>query len=101
VLPALGCLALLAFIRDPMPAHARPHPAVVIPLPLDGMLCRLFATIVVVVMAAHLLGALAHRLGQPRVVGEMVAGLLLGPSGLGAVAPSAASALIPLAMAPT
>src|SRR5215475_11087391 len=35
---------------------------------------------------AKLLGEIAHRLGQPAVLGELVAGVLLGPSVLGLVA---------------
>jgi Kef-type K+ transport system membrane component KefB len=41
------------------------------------------ATIAVFVVVAHLGGALAARLRQPRVVGQATAGLLLGPSLLG------------------
>jgi Kef-type K+ transport system membrane component KefB len=37
----------------------------------------------VIVVAAHLCGAVARRLGQPAVVGQIVAGVLLGPSLLG------------------
>ena len=37
---------------------------------------------------AHAFGEGARRLGQPAVIGEMVAGLLLGPTLLGAVAPA-------------
>ena len=36
---------------------------------------------------AHGLGALARRLGQPSVVGELTAGIVLGPSLLGRLAP--------------
>ncbi len=46
-----------------------------------------------VLLVARLCGAAAERLGQPRVVGEMVAGVLLGPSVLGALAPAAADRL--------
>ena len=42
---------------------------------------------VVVVSVARAAGSMVRRLGQPRVVGEMAAGLLLGPSLLGRVAP--------------
>lgn len=38
--------------------------------------------------SAHLFGEAARRLGQPIVVGEMLAGLLLGPTFLGHVAPT-------------
>ena len=41
----------------------------------------------VVLLAAWLCGALASRLGQPRVLGQMVAGVLLGPSLFGVLAP--------------
>jgi Kef-type K+ transport system membrane component KefB/nucleotide-binding universal stress UspA family protein len=36
---------------------------------------------------ARLLGALARRLGQPTVMGEVIAGVLLGPTVLGALLP--------------
>ncbi|MBV8949628.1 MAG: cation:proton antiporter [Actinobacteria bacterium] len=43
---------------------------------------------VVLVIAARSLGALLRRFGQPAVVGELAAGVLVGPSVLGKVAPS-------------
>lgn len=43
--------------------------------------------LVVIIASARALGALARRIGQPRSVGEIVAGLCLGPSLLGHVAP--------------
>jgi Kef-type K+ transport system membrane component KefB len=42
------------------------------------------------IAGANLLGLLAVRLRQPKVVGEILAGVLLGPSLLGALAPEAA-----------
>lgn len=39
--------------------------------------------LVVIIAAARLCGALARKVGQPAVVGEIVAGVLLGPSLLG------------------
>jgi Kef-type K+ transport system membrane component KefB/mannitol/fructose-specific phosphotransferase system IIA component (Ntr-type) len=45
--------------------------------------------------AARLLGELARALRMPMVVGEMIAGILLGPSALGRVAPSAQRWLFP------
>jgi len=43
--------------------------------------------VAVLVGAARAVGAVARRLGQPAVVGQIVAGVLLGPSVLGALAP--------------
>ncbi|GAB4428289.1 MAG: hypothetical protein OHK0015_11040 [Chloroflexi bacterium OHK40] len=49
--------------------------------------------LLVVVGAAHGAGWIAGRLGQPRVIGEMAAGLLLGPSLLGRLAPGVSATL--------
>lgn len=49
----------------------------------------------VLLVAARGLGALARRVGQPSVVGELTAGLLLGPSVLGRVAPDVEDWLFP------
>lgn len=40
-----------------------------------------------VLLTAHGMGYLAHRLGQPRLIGQMAAGLLLGPAILGSLWP--------------
>ncbi len=55
----------------------------------------LLAQVFVVVMVARLAGSVLARFGQPRVVGEMAAGILLGPSVFGVLAPAAAGALFP------
>ncbi len=47
------------------------------------------ASIVVILLAARLLGEAAHRLGQPAVIGQIAAGLILGPSVFGAIWPKA------------
>ena len=56
----------------------------------------LLAQIVVVLLVTRAAGGLFARLRQPRVVGEIVAGLLLGPSLLGLVAPGVSASLFPL-----
>ncbi|MDA2812998.1 cation:proton antiporter [Nocardiopsis sp. RSe5-2] len=62
---------------------------------------HLLAAVAVVLAAAHGLGALARRLGQPAVVGEITAGLLLGPAALaaGLPAPVSGEAAGPLGLA--
>lgn len=47
----------------------------------------LFLVLAALVTAARLGGALAQRLGQPTVLGELIVGVLLGPSVLGVVYP--------------
>lgn len=55
----------------------------------------LLAQLIVVLLAARLAGKLVRLIGQPAVIGEMIAGLALGPSLLGAVAPDAMRTLFP------
>jgi Kef-type K+ transport system membrane component KefB len=50
-------------------------------------LTHLIAAVVLLLLAAHGLGRLAVRLHQPRVAGEILGGLLLGPTLLGLLAP--------------
>ncbi|GAB3440376.1 cation:proton antiporter [Actinophytocola sediminis] len=54
---------------------------------------KVFAALAVVLAATTLCGRLAMLVKQPRVVGEMVAGVLLGPALFGAVAPGAQAQL--------
>jgi Kef-type K+ transport system membrane component KefB len=54
-----------------------------------------FLQMLVILAACRLVGAAARRAGQPLVVGEMVAGVLLGPSLLGLLSPGAQAALFP------
>ena len=56
---------------------------------------RLMLAIAAVILAARLVGAVLGRLGQPRVMGEVLAGILLGPTLLGAVAPGIEHYLFP------
>lgn len=55
----------------------------------------LLLQIITILVAAKILGLLFRRLRQPTVIGEMIAGILLGPSLLGAVSPAAMSFLFP------
>lgn len=52
-------------------------------------------TLAAVIGLGHLLGRVFRALGQPPVMGEIFAGILLGPSLLGALAPDAMNWLIP------
>lgn len=56
---------------------------------------QFFLQLSVILVACTLCRLLMRRLGQPPVIGEMVAGVLLGPSLLGALFPNAAHALFP------
>jgi Kef-type K+ transport system membrane component KefB len=56
-----------------------------------------FGQAAVIVAVSQLVGRLARRLGQPQVVGEMIAGVMLGPSLFGLLAPGLQQALFPKA----
>jgi Kef-type K+ transport system membrane component KefB len=53
----------------------------------SDLMLRVLPQLVLLLLIARLGGAAMRRLGQPRVVGEIAAGLLLGPSLFGAVWP--------------
>jgi Kef-type K+ transport system membrane component KefB len=59
-----------------------------------------FLAIGVVMLAAQFGGVVMTRIGQPRVMGEVLAGIMLGPTLLGAVAPQVETALFPADVIP-
>jgi Kef-type K+ transport system membrane component KefB len=61
---------------------------------------RFFLAAVIVLVTCRLVAIVARRVGQPPVVGEMIAGVLLGPSLLGLAFPGLQAALFPTAVRP-
>src|SRR5215468_8457371 len=53
--------------------------------------------IVLLLLAGRLLGEAMQRVGQPAVIGQLIAGMLLGPSVFGAIWPQAQHAIFPTA----
>lgn len=49
----------------------------------EHVIPRVFVAMAAVIVAARLMGALARRLRQPPVVGEIIGGIALGPTLLG------------------
>src|SRR5436309_1941588 len=58
-------------------------------------LVHVLVTLTAVVALGWLLGRLCRLLGQPAVIGEVLAGIVLGPSVLGACWPAATEFLLP------
>jgi Kef-type K+ transport system membrane component KefB len=56
-----------------------------------------FAQAALIIAVSQLVGRLAQRLGQPQVVGEMIAGVMLGPSLFGLLLPQWQQMLFPKA----
>ncbi|MBY0563850.1 MAG: cation:proton antiporter [Hyphomonadaceae bacterium] len=67
----------------------------------EEILASILVQITIVIMVARLAGVAASRLGQPRAVGEIVAGLMLGPSLFGYFFPALSAAIFPADAAQT
>jgi Kef-type K+ transport system membrane component KefB len=65
-----------------------------------GALAHALIALAAVLVTGRLLGLLFRRAGQPPVIGEVVGGILLGPSLLGQVWPEAAAFVLPQEVAP-
>jgi Kef-type K+ transport system membrane component KefB len=64
------------------------------PIALERLLLLLCADIAIIIGAARFFGWLFGRIGQPPVVGEILAGVILGPSLFGRLYPGAISTLL-------
>lgn len=64
------------------------------------LLPQVLVSLVVIISIARLLGLVCQRLGQPRVIGEVIAGIALGPSLFGRIAPDAMAYVFPIAVSP-
>ncbi|MEV1250033.1 cation:proton antiporter [Nonomuraea sp. NPDC050022] len=88
-------VALIWFtLRHGLSATGRPAGGPATPSVPD-VFPRLLIAIPVILAACHLCGRLFRRLAQPPVIGEIIAGVLLGPSVLGALWPAGYATLFP------
>ena len=62
---------------------------------VDATVAAFFIAVVIVMLFARLVGAAFVKLRQPRVMGEVLAGILLGPTLLGTIAPGVEIRLFP------
>jgi len=111
---ALGYVALLAIsvggffvIRNfgmglvaPAPAAGTEPFGVVSGGAKVDVLLHVLLALAVIIVTARGLGALFARIQQPAVIGEVIAGIILGPSLLGRLWPSASGFLLPPVVAP-
>jgi Kef-type K+ transport system membrane component KefB len=66
----------------------------------SGGALQLLRTLLTLLLVSSVLAAVCRRLHQPPVIGEILAGILLGPSLLGRLAPSVSDYLVPLSVTP-
>src|SRR5689334_20291285 len=64
------------------------------------MLLSVLLALTVIMMTARIVGAVFSRFNQPAVIGEVVGGILLGPSLLGRLAPELQAWVLPATTAP-
>ncbi|MBY0497344.1 MAG: cation:proton antiporter [Cyanobacteria bacterium] len=64
------------------------------------MLLSVLLALTVIMLTARLVGALFRQFDQPAVIGEVVGGILLGPSLLGRLSPELQAAILPSEIAP-
>lgn len=101
----IAAVAIFLWIRSLGAGLIAPAPGPILPVqaaggpPLNVFLHVLLA-LAVVIAAARAVGFVFRRLGQPPVIGEVIAGILLGPSLLGLVWPAASAYLLPASVAP-
>ncbi|MCU1265850.1 MAG: cation/H(+) antiporter [Acidobacteria bacterium] len=67
----------------------------ILQLNLRSPLSVLLLQIIVIIVAARLIAGIFRKIGQPPVMGEMVAGIVLGPSVLGLISPPIMAFLFP------
>ena len=65
-----------------------------------AILLHLLLALAAVILVGRLLARMFRNIGQPPVIGEVIGGILLGPSLLGQVWPAAGQYLLPASVAP-
>jgi len=100
-----GAIGLFLLVRSAGSTLVAPAPAIAAAAAgatstKTDVLLHVLLALVVVIVAARVCGALCKRIHQPPVIGEVIAGILLGPSLLGRISPPAMTYLLPPSVAP-
>ena len=102
IVVAIAIFILIRHVGEGLTAPEAPDADVIAaaaPLPARmfqvNVVAHVLATLSAVIALGFMLGLALRYFGQPPVIGEVVAGILLGPSALGALSPDAMHAFIP------
>jgi len=100
-----GAVLLFLIIRQYGDALVAPAPSALragTPQPgaTSNLVAHLIVALTAVMIVGRLLGGVFRRFGQPPVIGEVVGGILLGPSLLGWISPEAYAFILPANVAP-
>jgi len=104
----LGAIALFLVVRNAGEALTAPAPTLLAPesaataggTASTDVVFHVLLALAAVVLVGRLLGAVLRAFGQPPVIGEVLGGILLGPSLLGRVAPVVSTYVLPASVAP-
>jgi Kef-type K+ transport system membrane component KefB len=97
---AVGLFLLVRTYGDELVAAGAVTKAGGAAAPKSDVLMHVLLALVAIILLGRWLGKLFLYFGQPRVIGEMVAGIALGPSLLGRVWPEASAYILPPSVAP-
>lgn len=90
---------LLATLADVFAKHGPAAPAVAQTYSPGDFSIRFFLQLAIILLACRVVGWAGRKfLAQPQVVGEMIAGVILGPSLFGMLAPEVQAAIFPKEM---
>lgn len=101
LLAAVGLFLVIRWFGEKAGIETRTLPVGASSLkPKVETLPHVLGALVAIIVTGRALGAVFLRLGQPRVIGEVIAGIFLGPSFLGRVSPDAMAFVLPASVAP-
>jgi Kef-type K+ transport system membrane component KefB len=100
IVAAVGIFMLIRYLgRDSVASAVNGHFGAPGNSPADA-LSHVLLALFVIIMCARLFGALFKKLHQPEVIGEVIAGIALGPSLLGRISPAASKFILPPTVSP-
>jgi Kef-type K+ transport system membrane component KefB len=100
---AIGIFLLIRRLGSPLVALGEPQARAStqgVPSEAGNIWMHVLLALVVILIVARAVGAIFRTLHQPQVMGEVVAGILLGPSFFGWLAPGLASQVLSPSVAP-
>lgn len=102
IVGGLGLLLLVRMYGQGLVAPSAPVDAGTVgrlPAGQVDVVFHVVATLAAVIFLGYVMGRVLRFFGQPPVIGEVIAGIMLGPSLLGAISPDALHLLIPSSIA--
>ena len=101
LLAAVGLFYVIGLVGDRLEApEAATHRHEIVHGGKPDALVHVLIALTAVVIVGRLLGVVFRYVGQPPVIGEVIGGIVLGPSVLGQVWPAAAEFVLPASVAP-